>query len=182
MVCTGNICRSPAAERLAQALWGPPEEIRVTSSGVRAMVGERINLSMGHLLLLEQMDTDNFEARQISERHVLDADLILGMTSRHRGSVVGLAPAATRRTYTLLEFARLADAAGPDLNAMTPAGRLRELLSAASTYRAPVASGADDIADPYGEGTEAYEEAYAAIREAVVTVARVLRPQSWRPA
>ena len=176
MVCTGNICRSPAAERLARHWWGHDDQgFVITSAGVGALVGEPINLTMVHELLLDGVDTSRFQARQIDASDVGRADLVLGLTARHRRVLVDLAPAATKRTFTLREFARLIDSA-PDLDSNDPAARLRSLVDHASRNRTPTEPGHDDVKDPYGRSTEDYAVAYAQIKEAVRSVARLLRP------
>ncbi len=174
MVCTGNICRSPAAERLARHHWGGDGTIEVTSAGIGPLVDEPINLSMRHLLLLDAVDTDDFAARLLLEPMVRRADLILGMSARHRKAAISLHPPAERRTFTLLEFARIAEAAGESLTGSTPAERLLEIVNAAPAHRVLHKGGENDIVDPYGHGTEVYEESYAAIKEAVLTIGRAL--------
>lgn len=176
MVCTGNICRSPAAERLARHWWDQDGQgFQITSAGVGALVGEPINLTMAHELLLDGVDTSQFRARQADASDVGRADLILGMTARHRRVLVALAPAATKRTFTLREFARLAES-GPEPDDPDPETRLRSLVDYASRNRTPTAPGRDDVKDPYGRSTEDYAVAYAEIKEAVRSVARLLRP------
>lgn len=176
MVCTGNICRSPAAERLAAARWDDAGELAVSSSGVRAMVGEPISLPMAHLLEREGVYSAEFVARQVSADQLRDADLVLGMTRRHRTAALDLCPAATKRTFTLREFARLAVEAQDDLPPDgTTTERLQALVAAAVRHRGPVSEPrVDDIRDPYGLESDAYEESFAAILESVETVAKVL--------
>lgn len=176
MVCTGNICRSPAAERLAAAGWGDPSELVVSSSGVRAMSGDPISIPMAHLLESAGVYSAEFAARQISASQLRHADLVLGMTRRHRTAALDLYPAGTRHTFTLREFARLAVAAQDDLPPEgTTTERLRALVAAAVRHRGPgTEPTADDIKDPYGLDSDAYEESFAAIRECVETVTRVL--------
>mgnify|MGYP002738687724 CR=1 FL=1 len=43
-VCTGNVCRSPAAERLLEHTLNP--SVTVRSAGTRALVGEPIHPPM----------------------------------------------------------------------------------------------------------------------------------------
>ncbi|EWT02786.1 protein tyrosine phosphatase [Intrasporangium oryzae NRRL B-24470] len=176
MVCTGNICRSPAAERLAALSWGDPSTLVVSSVGVRAMVGEPISLPMAHLLESHGAYSGEFAARQVSPALLRDADLVLGMTRRHRRAVLEVFPAATRRTFTLREFARLAAASEHDLPDADGQEPLAALVSAAVQHRGPLTDpAADDIRDPYGHEADVYEEAFEAIRESVDTVAGVLR-------
>ena len=176
MVCTGNICRSPVAERLARASWGSPDEIVVTSSGTRAMVDEGINLTMAHLLESNGVYSAEFWARQMTEEHLREADLILGMTRRHRQAALSLYPGAVRRTFTLREFARLAAAAQGALpDDLRGADRLRALVDAVNDQRRPTSTDGDDIRDPYGHPADVHEESFQSIRESVLTVAEILR-------
>jgi protein-tyrosine phosphatase len=175
MVCTGNICRSPAAERLARYHWGRKGDITVRSAGTGGLVGEPINLSMRHLMLLDALDTGDFAARRLTAALVDEADLILGMTVRHRKKAMSAQPSALRKTFTLREFARLAEASEAELTGDSPAARLQEIVENAHLYRAPVMEGEDDITDPFGHGTELYEHSYGLIRDAVLSVARVIR-------
>ena len=104
-VCTGNVCRSPAVERLLANKLGPT--VSVGSAGTHALVGHPISEPMAALLRDSGVEPESFEARRLSEQMLKEADLILSMTRAQRGLVVELWPAAVRRTFTLREFARL---------------------------------------------------------------------------
>jgi protein-tyrosine phosphatase len=174
-VCTGNICRSPVAERLLRA--GLGDAVAVSSAGVRAVVGEPIHPGMVALLEQSGIRADRFAARQVASGDVGAADLVLGLTREHRARLVQEAPAALRRSFTLLEFARIVTS--PDL-APVAAGpldiRLRALVLLAARHRTPASlADSDDVPDPYGHGSAEYELAYGLIRDAVDTVVRVAR-------
>lgn len=174
-VCTGNICRSPVAERLLRA--GLGNEVTVSSAGVRAVVGAPIHPGMVALLEESGIRADGFAARQVTPREIRSADLVLALTRDHRARLVQEAPGALRRSFTLLELARLVTS--PDLPPV-PSGpvdiRLRALVLWAARHRAapPVGDG-DDVPDPYGHGDAEYELAYRLIHAAVDTIARVAR-------
>lgn len=174
-VCTGNICRSPVAERLLQA--GLGDTVEVGSAGVRAMVGDPIHPEMVALLEQSGVPADGFAARQVPPADVRAADLVLALTRAHRAQLVQEVPAALRRSFTLLEFARIV--ASPDLPPV-PAGsvgvRLRDLVPLAARHRslAGVAD-AHDVPDPYGRDSVAYALAFALIRDAVDTIVRAAR-------
>lgn len=177
-VCTGNICRSPAAERLLRSEFPPQSGITVASAGTHALVGESIQASMAELLRVERIDTSGFAARQLSERMVREADLILTMTRMHRGAVAILWPAAVRRTFTLLEFARLAEQVNQDeldsragMDA-TPAERFASLVPLATIYRAAVPPSLDDVIDPYREALQVYTRSFSQIREGIRPISR----------
>src|SRR5690625_898724 len=123
IVCTGNICRSPAIERLFRSAFQPGSGIQVHSAGTGALVGQSIQPPMEALLEARGVDPSGFTARAVDERMIDGADLILTATRSHRSDVVDRVPGAVRRTFTLREFARMslevdldaiATAAGPD--------------------------------------------------------------------
>ncbi|HEX8508433.1 MAG TPA: hypothetical protein VF635_02900, partial [Propionibacteriaceae bacterium] len=76
LVCTGNICRSPVAERLLRA--NLDSSVRITSAGTYAVVGSAIEPRMAALLRGAGADADGFAARQLTVDHVRSADLVLG--------------------------------------------------------------------------------------------------------
>ena len=110
-VCTGNVCRSPAVERLLAAKLGPTVTVR--SAGTHALVGHPISDPMAALLTDSGIEPDSFEARRLSENMLKEANLVLTMTRAQRGLVVELWPPAVRRTFTLREFARLLSLVDP---------------------------------------------------------------------
>lgn len=167
-VCTGNICRSPAAERLLRARFVDAPEIEVSSVGTRALVGEPINISMAHLLEQSGIDSSLFSAREASDATLREADLVLAMTRKHRSSAVALAPRLVRRTFTLRELARIAEALQLSHNpSASMAERLRSLVEEAGRHRSAVVGDTDDIADPYRLDANAYEKAFEEIRQSV---------------
>ncbi|WP_324649997.1 low molecular weight phosphatase family protein [Georgenia sp. H159] len=180
IVCTGNICRSPAIERLFRSAFVEGSGITVHSAGTGALVGEPIQPPMVRLLEQYGVPADGFAARRVTEPIVAGADLILTATRQHRADVVDDVPAAVRRTFTVREFARLASAvdpaeldaaAGPDAR---PAERLAALLPLASREREQVPAELDDIVDPYRRSDEVYEESFSQLIEAVRTIAQVV--------
>ena len=104
-VCTGNVCRSPTAERLATH-YGARSHIRdftVSSAGTHAMIGHPVQPSAARVLMRLGGDPSDFAARQITPRLVGGADLVLTMTRAHRDDVLGLVPQGLHRTFTLIE-------------------------------------------------------------------------------
>ena len=174
VVCTGNVCRSPAAERLLRQRLGPT--VTVESAGTFGLVGEPIAAPMAELLVARGVDIDGFAARRLSTVLIQQADLALAVTRAHRSLVVEAWPKAVRRTFTLREFARLLS--GIDrvaLPAGTPADRLRVSipLAAAQRGRRRVPSSEDDVLDPYRQPRHVYEASLAQILPAVDTIAQV---------
>jgi protein-tyrosine phosphatase len=172
-ICTGNICRSPAAERLLVRALGPG--VAVSSAGTRALVGRSFSPPMGQLVVEGGADAEGFAARQLSETHLREADLVLGMTREHRAAAVELVPAAVRRTFTLREYARLLTGIDPDLlGPGSPADRVRASLPLAAAQRRQASPAEDDIVDPYGQPDEVYATAFSDIDRAVRSIAAVL--------
>jgi protein-tyrosine phosphatase len=167
-VCTGNVCRSPAAERLLANKLGPT--VIVSSAGTHALVGHPISDPMAALLTESGIEPDSFKARRLSENMLKEADLVLTMTRAQRGLVVELWPAAVRRAFTLREFARLLSLVDPaTLPAGSPAERLRAAmpLAAAGRGRQQMSPEEDDVVDPFRLSNAVYAASFAQITSAV---------------
>jgi len=146
-VCTGNICRSPTAERLAAA-WAARNgvaDLVVSSAGTRAVVGSGIEPTAAHILSTLGGDPDGFAARQLTPAIAGGADLVLTMTEAHRDAVLRMAPRLLKRTFTLLEAAQIAAATGP--------ATIAEL--AAARGRVPRPDNAD-VPDPIGRSATVF--------------------------
>lgn len=177
-VCTGNVCRSPAAERLLAAAFGG--SVPIASAGTHALVGQPISSPMDVLLAQAGADPDQFVARRLATSQLESADLVLTMTQQHRGDAVEMWPKAVRRTFTLREFARLLSAIDPaELAGDSVAERLHAAVPMAAAWRRQVADAStDDVVDPYGQPDDVYATAFADIRDAVEAIVRVLVPDS----
>ena len=191
VVCTGNICRSPAAERLLAAglgaahrgresVGGLTPAIEVGSAGTGAVAGYPMTDEMAALVAGLGVDPQGFEARQLVPELVTEADLVLAPTRRHRSAIVEMVPAAVRRTFTLRELARLVadvDAATlPGANATT-ADRLRALVPLAASRRGLVSHrpADDDVVDPYGGGQSLYDTSFGLMVPAIDTIVAAVR-------
>lgn len=176
-VCTGNICRSPFAERLLRLrldnLLGPEaKRIEVSSAGTHALVGEGMMPEAAETLLRAGGNPSGFEARELEREHLEASDLILGLTRAHRAAAVTLVPRASSRTVTVREYARLLTGVKrSDLEvAADPVERFRAVTAAAFGRRgfAPPRDPADDdVPDPFGGPMAGYERAAAMIDKAL---------------
>lgn len=173
VVCTGNICRSPAVERLlAAGLAGA--DVAVGSAGTRAVVGHAMSAPMVPLVEAAGARADGFAARQLTAELVREQDLVLTATRAHRSAVAELVPSAVRRTFTVRELARLLTATGP-LPGETVAERLRAVPTAVTAVRAASAAVDDDIVDPIGRSDAVYRESFEQIAPAVAVIVAALR-------
>jgi protein-tyrosine phosphatase len=174
-VCTGNICRSPTAERLLvhrlRARLGPSMPFDVTSAGTGALVGEPIYPDAARLLTDAGVDAARFAARDLGRSVAESADLILAMTREHRATTARLAPRTLAKLFTLREFARtLAEHRDAWPTASDPRARARALLTLAQQQRGrggPVSPSLDDVPDPYRRSAQHYEQAWTLIAAAV---------------
>ena len=155
MVCTANYCRSPIAEQLLIAAatdrfgagaW------RVGSAGTAAHDERPIHEFSAQVLMERNAFVEGHRSRLLDANLVREADLVLTASREHRSAVVRLLPAAIGRTFTMLQFARLAGMV-PPLHGPDPARLGRELVVEAKAARPllqPVPPEEDDLPDPMG--------------------------------
>ncbi|WP_367646159.1 low molecular weight phosphatase family protein [Mycolicibacterium sp. P1-5] len=155
-VCTGNICRSPIAERLAMlfAQQSQLPNFSASSAGTRALVGYPIHPDSVRVIEGQGGDASNFSARRLSSKIASGADLILTMTRAHSDMVLETAPRQLRRTFTLAQAARLVTEFTPD--SVADLAMLRPHLAADEGW---------DIADPIGQKSEFFTEVGARIAD-----------------
>ncbi|WP_251453514.1 low molecular weight phosphatase family protein [Microbacterium sp. Marseille-Q6648] len=187
-VCTGNICRSPLAELLlAQRL--ADLNPTVSSAGTRGMVDSPMTaeaVALADQLGVPTATSAAHRARFLNEAHLASPDLILTMTRDHRRSVAELAPTRLRHTFTVREFARLAE--GVSDADITAAARAEgtdaaSRLRAAATFLAgrrglavpPPAPDDDDVVDPYRRSWQTYLRSGKQLVPALDQVERVVR-------
>jgi protein-tyrosine phosphatase len=175
-VCTGNICRSPIAERMTRQglAWRLGDEARrfvVDSAGTWGHEGAPMEPHAAQTLLTYGGDPEGFRGRELLHEHVEAADIVLTAAREHREHVLALEPGAIRRVFTLKEFTRLAGAVDDSrLPAYDIVERSRALVREAATLRRRVRArrpADDDVADPYGAPMYAYRTCAAEIAAAL---------------
>ncbi|MCV7359266.1 low molecular weight phosphatase family protein [Mycolicibacterium fluoranthenivorans] len=171
-VCTGNICRSPTAERLSTAL---NAELQIpgftaTSAGTRAVIGHPMHAQAARVLEHLGGDASGFVARHLTPLIANNADLVLTMTTTHRNGVLELAPRQLCKTFTLGEAALLA--AEYDPLSIADLATLRPRLSGR-----PVAS----IPDPIGQDAEYFTAIGANIAELLPPILELCRRSAALP-
>jgi protein-tyrosine phosphatase len=161
-VCTGNLCRSPFAERRTRSLLGDGRiGVSAGSAGTRAVIGSGMDVVTAGVLAEYGGSADGHRARQLTPGLVAEADLVLVMTTAHRTAVLELSPGSLRKTFSLLEAAGLlaeldpADdplglADGEHLDVMT--GR----MARARGNLARPHPGFPDIPDPIGQAASVH--------------------------
>ena len=190
MVCVGNICRSPMAERLLAARLreraGPDAArlVRVHGAGTGDWhVGRPMHPVAAAEVRRRGGDPDAFGARLLSPAMVAESDLVLTASSDQVRLVVASGASvghdARAHTFVLGEFVRLVD--GADLDALPPfaptaeavAARGRALVAALDGRRDGV-RGTDEVPDPYGLGPEEFAATADQIDRAVDRLADLL--------
>jgi protein-tyrosine phosphatase len=186
-VCTGNICRSPVAERLLQAGLDQvlPGGFQVRSAGTRAMVGDPIQPPSAEIVRTYGGTSQGFAARQLTAKILRESDIVLTMTSKHRGEVLQLDASLLKRTFTIREFARMVealeerDAAGTQNDKASDAGTLwRGLPARLASVRhlALAADSADnEVIDPYRRDPAVYRQMEDELAPAILTILRYAR-------
>lgn len=89
VVCVGNVCRSPTAERL---LKNYHPDLTVESAGLGALVGKGADDAAARVAADHNISLDGHCARQISGSMCRDYDLILAMERRHISRLCEIAP------------------------------------------------------------------------------------------
>jgi protein-tyrosine phosphatase len=174
-VCTGNLCRSPMAERLAVAALrrrlGPAaERFSVWSAGTHAVTGWPMTAEAAAVVAAYGADPEGFVSTELTADLVAKTDLVLTATRAHRSQVVTLEPAALRRAFTMTEFARIAREVEEGVQAQDPVERAHAVVAAVARRRGtvrPARPDDDDIADPIGQPMAVYQSTGDVIARAV---------------
>lgn len=109
-VCTGNICRSPAAEGVFQSMVhaaGLSGRIAADSAGTADYhVGEPPDERSQEAALARGIDLSRQRGRQISSNDFIDFDYIIALDRTHQRDLLRLCPPGeTRRVKLLLDYA-----------------------------------------------------------------------------
>ena len=176
VVCTANICRSPMAEALLGTRIAERQlPILVVSAGlleggrerppqVAAVVAKR------GIALPDQL------SRQLLQGDVQRADLVLGMERGHVRHTVLVEPEAWSRTFTLKELVRRGTELGPRPPVELPGAWLARAHEGRQRRDLLGDSPIDDVADPYGGPSSAYEAAVTEIEDLVDHLVCLLWP------
>ena len=170
-VCTGNICRSPAAERLFRAGLRTGALLTVSSAGTSGLTGYPIDGPTARALQELGIDTDGHRARRVEREMLRASDLVLTAAVEHRAAVLRAEPSLLSRAFTLREFGHLS---AESTEARPPAdptdAELRARVAAIARQRGlagPSGRTENDIADPYGAPLEVARATVAQICQAV---------------
>ncbi len=175
VVCLGNVCRSPLAERVLRMrldeLGAGSPVVQVSSAGARALVGHPMDERAAAELRRLGGDPDGFAATQLTGAAASGADLVLAATRELRSRVLEEAPRALRRTFTIRELAGLL-ATDPDPAAIEDGATA--LVARAAARRGAGAVAEYDVTDPYGRAQEVHREVADVLDRDCTTIARAV--------
>lgn len=183
-----STCRGPAVQRLLSAhlrAGGGHVDVVLGCAGVAAGAGDPMHPDTARALAELDVDAGGHAARRLTERRVAQADLVLTVARDQVPAVTGLRPDAARRTFPLLELARLAAAAEAGATPVGHGGSLRARVTALDALRAlpargggsaPGADGAetDDVDDPADGGYARHRRMVRGVDVVTLQVARLL--------
>ena len=159
ILCTGNICRSPAAEALLRH--------RLEQRGIDAQVlsagllegGQPASAHGVDVLSGMGIDLSTHRSQSMTVELIQRADLVLGMAREHVVNAVVSAPEAEAfpRTFTLKELVRRGRAIGPRQRGEPLDRWLARAHAGRSTRDLLGHSPDDDIQDPIGRPRSAFE-------------------------
>jgi protein-tyrosine phosphatase len=160
------------------------------------MVGDPMQPLSGDIVRTYGGNPDGFVSRQLTSKILRGVDLVLTMTSGHRGEVLQLDASLLKRTFTIREFARMLDVlddragTAADSAAQRPAAAdggdplsantafWRGLPARAASVRhlsLPADSSENDIIDPYRRSPDVYRQMEDELAPAIVSVLRHAR-------
>ena len=143
-VCTGNTCRSPMAEELADDSVGRSTHLKdmsFQSAGTFACEGTPASPEAIEVMAEVGLDIEKHRAQQFDRELAQWADIILAMEARHIEEMEAMAPDQEDKMHTLLGYAEGIDG-----------------YPGESGY---------DIMDPYREPVDEYRRARNQIKEAI---------------
>lgn len=190
------------AERLLQTGLDQvlPGGFEVRSAGTRALVGDPVQPLSADIIHMFGGTAEGFAARQLTGKIVRPADLVLTMSSSHRGEVLQLDASLLKRTFTIREFARMLDVL-QERESTTAAGRYqpdagpsaggingdpisantalwRSLPAQAASVRhlsLAAEAGDNDVVDPYRRSADYYRQMEDELAPAIISILRFAR-------
>ncbi len=146
-LCTGNICRSPMAEKLLQhalaAEKGPLKELKVISAGVAAGFGNPASVNSAKALKAINLDLDQHKSQPITNALLDKSFAVFGMAHSHINILHTHFTKVPNRMHLFRDF-------------------MKE-----SSYV--------EIEDPFGQNLQAYRECLDSMIEAIPSLVAYLK-------
>ncbi len=167
MVCTGNICRSPAMHYLAQREWG--EAARVTSAGIYAEIGMDATMPMRTSARRHGLDIPRHRPTQLDRDIIANADLVLVATQQHATWIEQEWNGVPEHAFGIKEVQDLVEWAEPPMGA-SPRERLVNAAPALHAARLERPAALRGLDDPYALDQETYDRVMDEIVESITAI------------
>jgi len=154
MVCTGNICRSPAMHYLAQREWG--EAAEVSSAGIYAENGMDVPSPMRLAASHHDLTIPPHSPTQLDRVLLAQANLVLVATSQHARWIENEWGEPLSHSFGIKEAAELAHRTPPPAGA-TPQERLINMASTLDTARRLDSAPLRSLDDPWSRDQDTYD-------------------------
>ena len=148
-ICTGNVCRSPMAEKLLQhaltAEGAPLNQLEVMSAGVAAGYGDPASENSVAALKKVKLDLSEHRSQPLTEELLNRTFAVFGMTDSHLDILQHYYPELPERVHLL-----------------------RGLMDGGED---------DQIPDPFGQDFDAYNECLDSMIEAIPSIVTYLKSE-----
>ena len=105
-VCTGNTCRSPMAAALLRKMASEAGlSLEVQSAGIAAFLGVPATHEAIEVSREQGLDLSSHQSQPLSKPLVVESDLILTMTAKHRETILRKMPQIEDKVFVFSEFA-----------------------------------------------------------------------------
>ncbi len=173
MVCTGNICRSPAMHYWAKRLWA--DDAEVTSAGIYAEVGMDVPHEMRVAARRHVLDIPRHRPTQLDHEILSQADLVLVATSQHARWIEAEWGGPADHAFGIKEASELASRADAPVGSTTRE-RLINASDALHLARGTLAAPLRSLDDPYALDQRTYDRVMDEIVEDLGVIADWIDP------
>ncbi len=154
MVCTGNICRSPAMHYYARDRWGVAAE--VNSAGIYAEIGLDAPQPIRAAAVRHGLTIPRHRPTQLDYGILSRADLVLVATQQHAGWIEQEWGERAPHVFGLKEAVELAGRADAPVGA-TPEARLEAMAATLDHARLEQPAPLRSLDDPWGHDQETFD-------------------------
>ncbi len=140
-ICSGNTCRSPMAEGILRSKideYALDDMYEAASAGLCVIEESGANEKSIMVCSENGINITAHRSRQLTDKMLFDADLILTMTQAHKFDIIQRIPQIKDKVFTLKEYALK--------------------ISSDLSYDTL------DIADPFGGGSDIYQDTFKTIK------------------
>lgn len=167
MVCTGNICRSPAMHYLAQRDWADAAE--VTSAGIYAEIGMDATREMRATARRHGLEIPRHRPTQLDRGILERADLVLVATHQHARWIEAEWGGPAEHAFGIKEAAELAGRADAPVGS---SARERLINAAAALHAERIENPAPlrSLDDPWARDQATYDRVMDEIAEDIAAI------------